>query len=85
VIEQRGNDARPLGVEIVGGDRLPGAVIPVGGVAEVAFPAMQIRVDPRAGLVFEVLRDLVGTLPLARPSCHSARRGSLKVAGGSGF
>ncbi len=41
--------------------RFAGPAIPVAGVAEIAFLAMQVRVNPGAGLVWvgDVLGDLI--------------------------
>ena len=47
-LEQRRDDPRPLLVEVVMSDRLPGTAIPVAGVAEIPFLPMKVCMDPGA-------------------------------------
>src|SRR5215471_20000917 len=53
--EQRRCDRRPLRVERAARRRTTGAVIPITGVAGIAFLAMQVGVDPRAVRAVDVL------------------------------
>src|SRR5262249_18234949 len=58
-------DAPPLEVERVGRDRLTGAFVPVGGVAEIAFLAMQVRMHPGGVRILDVLGEMMRSVPFA--------------------
>ena len=69
-------DLLPLFVESNGRDRLAGLPVPVAGIAEIAFDAMQIGVDPRRILAVLILNKLVRLVLLAvgRPPQGGKRR-----------
>src|SRR5262245_36720238 len=64
-VEKGVNDARPLAIERVSCGRPPPALIPVGGISGVSFLAMEIRMNPRASFIVDVLGDGVCALPVA--------------------
>ncbi|MFO1352292.1 MAG: hypothetical protein U1F68_17120 [Gammaproteobacteria bacterium] len=47
------------------GNRFAGAGVPVGSVAEIAFLAVQIGMDPGTVNAFIGLRELMGGMPVA--------------------
>ena len=54
-------------------DRLSGAGIPICGIREVAFLAVKMRVNPRAGFSLDVLlAEVMRVIPFAGP-CHPER------------
>jgi hypothetical protein len=55
----------PFPVEVVVRHGLAGAGIPVAGIAEVAFFAMEVGVYPIGPGIFDLLYDLVGGIPVA--------------------
>src|SRR5271166_5172709 len=63
--EQRTGDRLPFLVERRPADRLAGATVPIGGVAGVAFLAMQIGVDPIALPALVSLCGFVRAVPIA--------------------
>ena len=63
--EQRLGDRAPLGLEVAVRRGLPGAAVPVAGIAEVALDPVQIGVHPGAVPIVLVLGDGVGGIPVA--------------------
>ena len=63
--EQRADDRLPFLAERRSADRLAGATVPIGGVAGVAFLAMQIGVDPIAVPALVSLCGFVGAVRIA--------------------
>ena len=64
-VSSGGGDRAPLVVERSRRGRLAGAAIPVAGVADVAFLAVQVGVDPGALGGLDVLGDAMGAVPVA--------------------
>src|SRR5262245_31594379 len=83
-LQQRLGDRGPFGVERTGLDRAPGTPIPVGGIAEVALAPMQVRVNPRAIRVGDLLRDRVRSGPVAAGVVPERRQGLREIRRGIG-
>src|ERR671939_273835 len=57
-------DLFPLDIERLLALRLARAAVPVARITEIAFLAMQICMNPCAGRIVDVLRNLVGRVPV---------------------
>ena len=79
--EQRRRDLRPLVGECdtLHGLRPPGARIPIAGVAEVAFFAMQVGVNPRAVAPAIFLGARVRAVPIAARVVPERLQGTRRV------
>src|SRR5712671_6992532 len=75
-VEQRARDRIPFRLERAVGGGLPGLSVPIGGVAGVAFEAVQIGVHPGGVAAVLVHDELVRLVPvaLARPPQGGQRR-----------
>jgi len=63
--KQSSGDAEPFGIERFPANGFSGAAVPVGGIALVAFLAMQVGVYPGTLRAFVLLSGFVGLLPIA--------------------
>src|SRR5271165_2935480 len=72
LLQQRLGDRLPFLVERRSADPLPGAAVPVGGVAGVAFLAVQIVVHPVSDAALVGLRGVMRAVPVTlcvEPEC----------------
>lgn len=64
-MKQRFHYAQPLLIERLPANRLSCSVVPIYGVALIAFLAMEVGMHPRASDAFVLLRTFVSAIPVA--------------------
>ncbi len=81
--EQRGNDPLPFGFERILRHRLAGLAVPIAGIAEIAFDAVQIGVHPGRVALASSWTILCAWSQLPLAAHHSAASGAARPGAGA--